>query len=248
MDTVGTDAQAESSTATADPEITETAPDGAQSDGDTNSSVPFSEHPRWKEVYGELKEAKAQLAYYQQLEAEAKAAAATVAPTEEEREQDAARQEAMATLERLVPGIQKLPEIIKALETKERESQAARVERAYEELGEIMKGAGLPTETGPVTKMAEQLNPILRDDPALMRLFESDPPAAVRKAWKRFVETVVTPLARGERAATQTKGASLSALPRAGQPGGGGSPTTKSGEIPRTIDDLFRQHKGALTG
>lgn len=255
------DGVTDSSTVAEDEEIADNAAGGGQPEGDPDTGVPFSEHPRWKEVYPAYAALKAvgvnpehvpgllqELSYYRQLKEEAKAQAASGSPTEDEQELQAKIAEGQKALERLVPGISKLPQVLEKLELAERYGQEARKERAYEELGTIMKGAGMPTEQAHLDAMADHLVPIIKADRKLALLFDTDPAASVRKAWKKFVDEVVTPLSRSDRAATQTKGTSLSALPRAGQGGGGGTPAGKGTAPPQTIDELFKQHKGLLTG
>lgn len=253
-----TDDQADSSTATLDQDLAADAADGAQSDGDTGTTVPFSEHPRWKEVYANLKEYKSlgstpeqiraaldRLAYYDQLAEESKHSATDTSVNDTDKQaNEEKKQEALRVLEQLIPGISKFPEIMELMKTDARQLAASLEERAYDELHTLMASVGMPAKETDLTEMADLLVPLLKADAKLVTLYRTDPAAAVRKVWTKFAERAVV-FTRKQSAAQQDKGAALREMPRAHR--GGGSLTSGAApEPPKTIDEAIKEFRQSM--
>lgn len=252
------DGQADSSTVVGEQEPADIAGEGAASHED--QAVPFSEHPRWKEVYGDLKEFKTlgelndikakleRLDYYDQMVAEVRAnRAGTREPvSDEERDLKDQREKAREQLYQIAPELRELISLGELSKQQAMIQQRATEMQAEEALGDVLKTAGIPATEAAVKKYGTYLVNIIGTDQKLYAKYLSHPEAAVKEAWRRYTEDAV-PLSRSKLAATQQKGAALNALPRAGQggvSGGTGGPAAP----PQSLDELFKQHRGALTG
>lgn len=256
------DVQAASSTATQDiAEPTGTAGEGAASQG--QQDVPFSEHPRWKEVYGELKGFKALGVTPEQImelgqevlsyREQAKAAKETAAhpQTEEERDAEETSKAQRAELERIFPELKdlgRLKQMVKTLEDQAAQNRDAVDRQALTTLTSLITQAGLQASKEKVNSLAKRVSPIIQDDPALLQLYYRDPSAAVTKAWDMYCEDLDTITSRRTGAKLQQKGAALQSLPRGGQGGGVGATGTSASPPPKNIDELFRQNRGLLSG
>lgn len=263
------DESADSSPAEAAPPTDEGHEDiaagGETPDADPESQVPFHEHPRWKQVHGELKSYKAlgatpeqilelgrELQFYRELDARNKQSQRQESrpPTDEERQNEASMKAARAALEQVAPEIKEvghLKQILTMLGHQAQQHRESLDTQAHSALAGLMSQVGLPTADEQVVSMAKRMVPIIQDDQRLLQLYFRDPNAAVKQAWDAFTKDIDLIASRRQGARLQQKGASLSLLPRAQQGGGGSAPPR--GEKPaQTIDELFKRERRFLTG
>ena len=257
------DETAASSTATE--ELEDTAAGGVTPDEDPDSKVPFHEHPRWKEVHGELKAFKAlgatpeqildlgrEVQFYRELDARNKQDQRQEKrePTEEEQEQEAQLKAARTALERVAPELKELgqlKQILAKIEKQDKERSESIDEQARGTLTSLMAKEGLRTDAEKVVSMTKRVNLMIQDDPKLLRLYTRDPSAAVTQAWGDYMADIDLIASRRSGARLEQKGSSLASLPRA-QQGGGGAAATKGQAPAQTIDELFKRERGVLTG
>jgi hypothetical protein len=235
-------------------EVKETKPAaGAQADPD---KVPFSEHPRWKEVYGNLKEYKqygspreieAKLNRAAELETafaqaarEAAEAEAAAAKTPEDEKQEKIERQAQAQLRKLLPELEEL-ENLKA-------ANAARWNRleqaAVGETRTLLKELGETDTKEEVLKMSDILADVIKNDPDLYAEYEINPRKAVRGAFDAFAARFKSAGERTAAAKRQNDRESAAKLPKAhggGGEGGGGEvkpPTNLNEATKRAIERL----------
>jgi hypothetical protein len=251
------DGTADSSTATQDStDQTDIAGEGDASHED--QTVPFSEHPRWKAVYGDLKEFKTlgelnevkaklqRLDHYDQMIQEARAHRAdTKEPvTDEERELTTQRAKAREQLYEIAPELRDLLTLGERARAQAEIAQRSTELRAETELKGTLKAAGIPITDASVKKYGNYLVNIIGNDPDLYAEYLGDPKAAVKEAWRRYAEDSA-PVSRPKIATTQQRGAALQGLPRGNQGGGGGTPGGGAAAPAQTLDELFKQHRGS---
>lgn len=238
---------------------------GETPDEDPDGQVPFHEHPRWKQVHGELKTYKQlgvtpeqilelgrEVQFYRELDARNKQEQRQESrpPTDDERQHEASLKAARAALEQVAPEIKEvgqLKQILTMLGHQAAQHRESLDEQAHHALASVMAQSGLQTDGEKVVSMARRMIPIIQDDPRLLQLYFRDPNAAVTKAWDAFTKDMDLIASRRQGARLQQKGVALSLLPRAQQGGGGSAPAR--GEKPaQTIDELFKRERGTLTG
>lgn len=202
--------------------------------------VPFNEHPRWKEVYGELQDWKklgaspadisARLQEANDLKAALEQAATEVAnETGQKQGEDAANkvyEQARAELRKLFPEIDRLSQVVAA-----HDARSQRLERAaLTEQKKIMSAAGLDVTDRAVGGMSDILADIIKNDPDLAAEYDMNPRAAVRGAWDQYTSTVKSYVEREAAAKKQKDAETRRNLPRAH--GGGGGEGASGGDKP----------------
>lgn len=245
------------------PETEIDAADGEQSEEE--EQAPFHQDPAWQRIIAQRNQARDELKaykdlgapeqvrtalnrveYYDRLVEEAKAERPVEkVKTEDERELEAKRNEARETLFKIAPELKISIERDKQREEERVAFNDGLQSRAMGEVKRLMGTAGLPTGDEEVLEMAEMLVPLVKRDADLRAEYFTNPKQAVKQAWEKFFERHGKAASRISAAATQQKGSSLSALPRANQGGGGGSPA-RGTPAPQTLDELFKQNRGAF--
>lgn len=276
MDTEILDGAADSSTATTDPTLNDDREAGGGTpDGD--QSVPFNEHPRWKQVLSQRDSYKQEAEAYRALgspehieavmeevrhyrglmqEARAQREAANGGPkTDEEKALQAQITDAKATLKKIAPEVFEAVEDLQRLKEERKQAQeyAAQVRAATDAmalraLGTLMAHEGMETDDEAVAEMADHLVVLANRDPELRALYLQDPKKTVKLAFDKYLEQSTKRLARRQGAAAQSKGAALLNLPKAGQ-GRSGSPSGGTGgQGYATINEAFRALRGPSPG
>jgi hypothetical protein len=205
----------------------EGAAPGAQGE---KKEVPFNEHPRWKEVYGELQEFKKLAADPGTLNArlqeaneikvafeEAVALAhAEQAKTEGQRKADESYKLARQELKKIFPEIDQLAGLQQA-----QQERWTRLERAaIGQTQKVMAAAGLDTSPGEIKSMTDVLADIIKNDADLHAEYDIDPRAAVNGAFEKFQAKFAKVGERASKAASQREREATRSLPRAHGSGG----------------------------
>jgi hypothetical protein len=230
-----------------------------QKPGEKN--VPFNEHPRWREVYGELQEFKklggspadisARLQEAEELKATLEREAAAIANEKAQqggtsKEVNAVFEAARAELRKLLPEIDAIANIQAA-----QQAHYGRLEKAaLSETKKVLDSAGLPTTADDITAMSDILADVIRNDEDLFAEYETNPREAVRGAWKQYIERVRPAVERQIAASKQKDRESLRTLPRAhgaggGEAGGGGE---KPPEPAKTLKEAEARAMARLRG
>lgn len=208
---------------------------GAAAGEQAGKEVPFNEHPRWKEVYGELQEFKkagvnpgelsARLQEAEELKA-AFAEAIELARQEEAKQKgaqaaDQSFQQARAVVRKLIEeeltDIGKIGKLEASINLRNQRLERA----ATTETKKIMASAGLEVNDKEVATMSDTLADIIKNDEDLYVEYEIDPRGAVRGAYEKFVAKFKTVGERAAKAATQRQREDTRSLPKAHGPGGG---------------------------
>lgn len=232
---------------------------GEQSGG---KEVPFNEHPRWKEVYGELQEFKkagvspgdlaARLQEAEELKA-AFAEAIELARQEDAKKHgdqvaDANFQQARAWVKQLIAeeltDVSKIGKLEAAINLRNQRLERA----ATSETKKLMTAAGLDVSEKEVATMSDTLADIIKNDPELFDDYEIDPRGAVRGAYEKFVKKFKTVGERAAKAASQRQREDIRSLPKAHGPGGGDGGGAKAAGPPKTIAEATARVAERLRG
>lgn len=245
------------------PETEIYAADGEQSEGEEQQ--PYHQDPAWQRIIAQRNEARLEakaykelgspaevrthlnrVQYYDRLVEEANTERpAGEAKSDEDRDLESKRREARETLFKIAPELKETIEQSQQREQERAAFQQGLQNRAMGEVKRLMGTVGLPVGDEDVMEMSEMLVPMLKRDADLRAEYFTNPKQAVKMAWDKFFERHGKAASRISAAATQQKGSSLSALPRANQGGGGGSPA-RGTPAPQTLDELFKQNRGAF--
>jgi hypothetical protein len=232
--------------------------DGAQSE----EKLPFSEHPRWKEVYGSLKEYKAlgkpedietklnraaELeSIYQEAQRLAAQETAQASKTTDERAAEDIQRKARAELFKLLPELQEL-EALKSAQ----QARNVRLERAATaETRDILKEIDEELTDQSVGSMSEILADIIKHDETLLAEYETAPRKVVRAAFDKFSKRFGGKSDRASTASKQKDRESAAKLPKA-HGAGGGEESAGGGKAPgeiRTIKEASERAAARLKG
>lgn len=206
---------------------------GGEKPGKTDE-VPFHDHPRWKEVYGQLKEfkelglsptdLKTRLQEGQELKAAFEEAARQAA--DEEGKKGGSEDEVKKVYKQAREELRKIfPEIDTIVEMRqEREVRNQRLERAaLAETKKVLDSAGLETADKDVLAMTDILADIIKNDDDLLEAYYTNPRDAVRGAFKAYTAKVEAYVKREAAASKQRDAETRRGLPKA-HGGGGGLP------------------------
>ena len=232
---------------------------GGEKPGDKTKEVPFNEHPRWKEVYGELQEWKklggspkdinARLQEGAELKAALEAAASEVADDTakkggSEAEVNKVYKAAREELRKVFPEIDAIAEIVK-----EREVRNQRLERAaLAETKKVLEAAGLDAQEKDVLTMSDICADIIKGDDDLYELYFQNPREAVRGAFKSYTGKVEAYVKREAAAAKQKDGETRKGLPKAHGSGGEMGGSEKAQPEARTLADAEKRAIARLRG
>jgi len=174
---------------------------------ESDEKLPFNEHPRWKQVYGEnkkykelgtpdeLKEKLSQLSKVDEYEGYIAHLNEKIEKLETKRDEDdpksdkqkqfeQLRKQARAELAKIAPEIDNI-----ARQQTEWDLYYASLERqAYKETASVLKAAGLESGTKDVSETAAVLADIIGADQDLYLEYRTNPREAVREAWGRLTK------------------------------------------------------------
>lgn len=237
----------------------ESAPAGGEKKPETKD-VPFSEHPRWKEVYGGYKEYKqygspseigaqlerlAQLeSAFEQAQAQAEAAKRAAAQTPDDQKKAQLEAQARAELKKLLPELNELEALRAAQDARNARLEAA----AVSETKKLLADMGSPDEKEDVLAMSDILADIIKNDRELLSEYEVNPRQSVRGAFEKFAGRFK---AVGERSATAKKQADrevAAKLPKAHGAGGSGGEGEGAKEPPKTLAEATKRAIERLKG
>lgn len=240
---------------------------GASGGDQPGKEVPFNEHPRWKEVYGELQEFKkagvnpgelqARLQEAEELKA-AFAEAIELARQEEAKSKgpeiaDANFRQARDVVRQLIKD--ELSEVSKIAKLEASITlRNQRLERAATaETKKIMASAGMEVNDKEVATMSDTLADIIKNDDDLYAEYEISPREAVRGAYEKFVAKFKTVGERAVKASTQRQREETRSLPKAHGPGGdsgggGGKALTPAKNIAEATARAAERLRGADLG
>ena len=237
------------------------APEVSRADGDQSEKLPFSDHPRWKEVYGSLKEYKSlgrpedietrltRAAELESIYAEAQRLAAqeavTASKTTDERAAEDVQKRARAELFKLLPELQEL-EALKSAQN----ARNVRLERAATaETKVLLKELDEDLTDQSLGSMSEILADIIKHDEDLLAAYETDPRKVVRAAFDKFSKRFAGKVDRVVSASKQKDRESAAKLPKAHGAGGGEESAGggKTGEV-RTIKEATVRAAARLKG
>jgi len=231
---------------------------GSVKPADTGKEVPFNEHPRWKEVYGELQEwkklgvspteATAKLAEGQELKAAFENAARQAVDEAGKRGDDDRANEvykmAREELRKVFPEIDAIAKLQEA-----HDARYARLEKAaLSETKKVLETAGLGTGDKEILSMSDILADIIKNDDDLYAEYESSPKAAVRGAWEKYVERVRPAVERSIASSKQKDGETRKVLPKTHGSGGGEGGSGKTEPEPKTLVEAEKRAMARLKG
>lgn len=234
------------------------AADGAQSDD--GKGVPFSDHPRWKEVYGaykdykrlgdprdiesKLNEAASLKAAFEEAAREAAAEAAEASKTPDDKKQEELMKKARVEIKKLFPELDELAAM--------REAQQARWGRleqsAIAETRDLLKEIGLPDTKEETLSMSDILADIIKNDADLYAEYEVSPRKAVRGAYDKFAKHFKTAGERSAAADKQKDREKAAKLPKAHGAGGGEESAGGKVEPPKNLKEATERAIERLKG
>ena len=237
------------------PEGTAVAP-GSVKPEDKSKEVPFNEHPRWKEVYGELQEFKklgispadltTRLQEGQELKAAfeeaARQAADDAGKTGGEDEANKGYKQAREELRKVFPEIDRLAELLHANDVR-----YGRLEKAaLSETKKVLEAASLGTSDKDVLSMSDILADIIKNDDDLLAEYDNRPRQAVRDAWTKYVETARPAVERSIASSKQKDAETRKILPKAHGAGGEGGGGEKAAPEPKTLIEAEKRAMARL--
>lgn len=239
-------------------EGTKDAAAGAQAD-DKSKEVPFNDHPRWIQVYGELKEFKklglspadltTRLQEGQELktafEEAARQAADEAGKKGGEDEANKVYKQAREELRKVFPEIDAIAKLQEA-----HDARYARLEKAaLSETKKVLETAGLGTADKEILSLSDILADIIKNDDDLYAEYETSPKAAVRGAWEKYVERVRPAVERSIASSKQKDGETRKGLPKThGSGGGEGGSAGKDAPEPKTLVEAEKRAMARLRG
>jgi uncharacterized small protein (DUF1192 family) len=199
-----------------------------------DDKVPFNEHPRWKQVYGEnkeykelgtpaeLKEKLSQVSKVDEYEGYIAHLTEKIEKleakkddddpkTDKQRQFESLRKQARAELAKIAPEIDQIAAGQRA--SNEWDTYYAALERqAYKETASVLKAAGLESGTKDVNETAAILADLIGSDRDLYLEYRTNPREAVREAWGRLTKRYN--VERGVKADIERDKKALEKLPK----------------------------------
>jgi len=193
------DVETQGATTTDSPTVTEPAAAPSQAttqpaqNGDQNGdNVPFHQHPRWKQVMGELQQLRPLRTEYQRLQQELqqlRAGQQQVGQRQPTPEQQQALQ-ALRELQALDPESSKLQQRIDQLERTlqgfEQRQQTVLTTQGMNQLGEMARESGLPTDPKSLRVIENAVTVYLADNPEAVQRFRNHDLSVIKDAFKEF--------------------------------------------------------------
>ena len=226
---------------------------------ETDAKLPFNEHPRWKQVYGEnkeykelgtpaeLKEKLGKLSKVDEYESYIAHLNEKIEKLETKKDEDEPksdkqkqfeqlRKQARAELAKIAPEIDSI-----AKQQTEWDIYYASLERqAYKETAVVLEKAGLSAGQKDVNETAAVLADIIGADQDLYLEYRTNPREAVREAWGRLTKRYN--VERGVKADIERDKKNLEKLPKP-HVGAGSSELGIPKEAPKTLKEAERRAK-----